>query len=468
MAFVPAVAANTTFVPFRPSATDHIRRLRPTTRRRRRVCACETIVNTEQENTSPNPSKTRSDETATSPFSVLLSAVTAAADTFAEAAYAPVSSCSVLARRWEQLDGNFVLRPPANITTTAVLHFLGGAFVGAAPHHSYRSLLERLSARGYVIVATPYDLSLNYLALTSGIADAWERIETTLALDYGALPVVGLGHSAGALFHTLTSTLFADTCAKAANILISFNNKAAADAIPLYAPVFAPAFAAAAATERILPTDIRNSIAGLPDAIEEALLSSDVTPRRIRDNLIPTLHESRRVLDQLAPLVREIGGAPREVTEEPITTGGAPPEFYPPPDEVRASVEMMYSASQTLVVRFENDAIDESAALEAMVRARALSGDGDSGINVTLVELPGSHVTPLAQDVPRPEESVLAAVAQSFFGAATTGGAGAVPIASVVSGVMQQVADAAGGKDMQRLEELVDEWIQAGIANGYL
>jgi UDP-N-acetylglucosamine enolpyruvyl transferase len=39
----------------------------------------------------------------------------------------------------------------AGTVAEAVVHFLGGAFVGAAPQLSYRSFLEGLAARGVLV-----------------------------------------------------------------------------------------------------------------------------------------------------------------------------------------------------------------------------------------------------------------------------------------------------------------------------
>jgi len=72
-----------------------------------------------------------------------------------------------LTGRWVERSGNFVLRPQASgsggsgvkpAPPLGVIHFLGGAFVGAAPHLTYRYLLESLAEAGYVVVATPYRL----------------------------------------------------------------------------------------------------------------------------------------------------------------------------------------------------------------------------------------------------------------------------------------------------------------------
>ncbi|CAN0400652.1 unnamed protein product, partial [Hapterophycus canaliculatus] len=68
-----------------------------------------------------------------------------------------------LTGRWEEMGGNFLLRPPDGQAPKALLHFLGGAFVGAAPHLTYNYLLNGLAEMGFLVVATPYPLGFDYL-----------------------------------------------------------------------------------------------------------------------------------------------------------------------------------------------------------------------------------------------------------------------------------------------------------------
>ena len=83
--------------------------------------------------------------------------------------------------RWESLHGNYILRPPSNIKPRALIHFLGGALLGAAPQLTYRYLLERLSSKGYLVVATPYQLSFDHLVSCDEIIDKFERVAPDLA-----------------------------------------------------------------------------------------------------------------------------------------------------------------------------------------------------------------------------------------------------------------------------------------------
>lgn len=154
---------------------------------------------------------------------------------------------------WEELQGNWVLRPPSSEPPRALLHFLGGALVGAAPHITYRYMLERLAEKGFLVVATPYQLSFDHLEICDDVIDKFESLAPSVARQYGALPVVGVGHSCGALLQVLITSLFPDT-PRAANALMSYNNKPVSDAVPFFEEVFAPAFSSLAAPNGTFPS----------------------------------------------------------------------------------------------------------------------------------------------------------------------------------------------------------------------
>ncbi|MBK1990562.1 DUF1350 family protein [Sphaerospermopsis aphanizomenoides BCCUSP55] len=133
---------------------------------------------------------------------------------------------------WKEIRGNWVIIPSKPI---GIIHFLGGAFVATAPHLTYRWLLEQLAAQGYVIIATPFVNTLDH----SGIAQSvllnfertLERLRDTGELRKLYLPIYGVGHSMGCKLHLLIGSLF--KVERGGNILISFNNYTAKDAIPL-------------------------------------------------------------------------------------------------------------------------------------------------------------------------------------------------------------------------------------------
>jgi hypothetical protein len=210
---------------------------------------------------------------------------------------------------WQEISGNWVLIPRHPI---GIVHFLGGAFVATAPQLTYRWLLEQLAARGYAVVATPFVNTLEHAAIAQSVLQSFEsaivQLHATAVLRKRYLPIYGLGHSMGCKLHLLIGSLF--PVERAGNILISFNNYAAREAIPLVQQ-FTPAFAV---------------------------------------------------------------------------------EFTPSPLETINLVRERYDVRRNLLVKFTNDTIDQSAVLSPVLQQRFPD-------MVTVQTLPGSHTTPLGQDV---------------------------------------------------------------------
>jgi len=142
---------------------------------------------------------------------------------------------------WKEVSGNWVLIPRHPI---GIVHFLGGAFVATAPQLTYRWLLEQVAEQNYAVVATPFVNTLDHTAIAKSVLQSFEQVigqlQATAALRKRYLPIYGLGHSMGCKLHLLIGSLF--SVERAGNILISYNNYAAGDAIPLVQQ-FNPAFA---------------------------------------------------------------------------------------------------------------------------------------------------------------------------------------------------------------------------------
>lgn len=331
-----------------------------------------------------------------------------------------------LAGRWEEVGGNFLLRPPDHATNPprAVLHFLGGAFVGAAPHLTYRYLLTGLAERGFLVVATPYNLSFDYTQVCDAVLERFERVAIPLAKEYGPLPVIGIGHSCGALLHVLITCLFPDT-PRAANALISFNNQKAQKAIPGFEELIVPlsvslmggiqdgmgsggwagvptvTSSAMGGGGQNNPlgeggalgpgTALRQSLGRLRRNVEEvaeAYSASSLAPSVVRNELLPLFKQTLSIVDQLPPLLQSISDGTRE--------------FAPTPDDTREVCRRMYRARRTLLVQFENDSIDESESLlQVLQESRSIMRMKRPLVkmDVRLETITGTHVTPLTQDL---------------------------------------------------------------------
>jgi Protein of unknown function (DUF1350) len=338
---------------------------------------------------------------------------------------------------WEEVEGNFMLRPSIEIgPPRALIHFLGGALVGAAPHVSYRYVLERLADEGYLIVATPYSLSFDHLSTCDAILSRFENIAPTIARTYGALPVVGVGHSCGALLQLLITSLFPDT-PRAANALISYNNKPVSEAVPLFEEVVAPFFTYVAArndtnrpdgievlstglelakvmtlgklpSDRLLNKAIKLAIPPFLTGMMKTSDNVDVEsnrnkvkiPMAVRDafatfalpiqsglvgaGVTPLVYDFFETLEQIPKLIGEVADGARD--------------FNPTPPEVIAAARRAYRARRTLIIGFTDDPLDESDEIEELLQAAGKiirMKRPMVNIDVQNRKLPGGHAAPL-------------------------------------------------------------------------
>lgn len=341
--------------------------------------------------------------------------------------------------KWEEMHGNYLLRPPLSEgSPRALLHFLGGALVGHSPHIAYRYLLERLAAKGYLVVATPYQLSFDHLTTCDTVIARFERIAGPLARTYGALPVVGVGHSCGSLLQLMITSLFPDT-PRAANALLSFNNKPVSEAVPLFEEVVAPFFTyvaarndttrpsgselirvslemATAAAQGEVPSDavLNKAIQALmvnvplPLGLSSLLGQNNqnnketgvVIPAVLRNAVSTLTGPSAAALSNagVVPLVTEVLGGLQQIPLLIDEVADGARDFIPSPAQVKAAARRSYRARRTLLIQYKDDPIDESAELEELLQAAGQvirMKRPMIPIDVTLKELPGNHAAPL-------------------------------------------------------------------------
>ncbi|KAI2507603.1 Protein of unknown function (DUF1350) [Fragilaria crotonensis] len=243
-----------------------------------------------------------------------------------------------------------------------------------------------------------------------------------LAREYGAIPVIGVGHSCGALLQLLITSLFPDT-PRAANALISFNNKPIKVAVPFFDEVFAPFFTSVAlkdgasdssgldvinvalklartASEGQLPSDELLAEANrvmtpqllkglpplaIPDALRQGLqtLLSPSSAALTSAGVLPLLHQLVDTLDQIPLLIQEVADGARD--------------FVPTPATVRAAARRAYRARRTLILQYDEDSIDESEEIENLLKeAESVTRMKRPMIEIDVQRtvLTGGHVTP--------------------------------------------------------------------------
>jgi hypothetical protein len=212
------------------------------------------------------------------------------------------------AAQWRELDGAWVLIPANPL---GLIHFLGGAFVGAAPQLTYRWLLERLADRGYGTIATPFvNSGFDHEAIAEDVLIRFDRAVDWLyrhgQLRRRSIPVYGLGHSMGCKLHLLIGSIF--EVERAGNALMAFNNYSAQRAIPLF------------------------------------------------DRFGPVLESINRAVP---------GAIPADVFDKQLNA-----EFTPSPAETEQLIASQYGIRRNLLVRFGTDDLDQSARLAPILQRR--------------------------------------------------------------------------------------------------
>ncbi len=235
---------------------------------------------------------------------------------------------------WQEISGSWVLIPRQPI---AIIHFLGGAFVGTAPSVTYRWLLAELGKQGYGIITTPFVNTLDHAAIARSVLNRFEnileRLQTRNALSRGYLPIYGMGHSMGCKLHLLIGSLH--DVERAGNILMSFNNYPVRQAIP--------------GAEQFAQLDLTNL---------NKLFNSVKQQFDIKTNLNLDLNL----------------------------------EFSPSPAETLDLITEHYEVRRNLLIKFRNDEIDQTLTLNPLLR--------DRFNNMTaFCQLPGNHLTPLGQEI---------------------------------------------------------------------
>ncbi|WIA35548.1 hypothetical protein OEZ86_003973 [Tetradesmus obliquus] len=349
---------------------------------------------------------------------------------------------------WQELEGCWVLRPPAGTAPEAVVHFLGGAFVGAAPQLSYRQFLEGLAARGVLVITTPFGTSFDQLRTADEVQYKFDRCCKALTAEVGELPVYGVGHSMGSLLHMLINARYA--VKREGNVLMSYNNRPATDAIPFLSPILAPsARAVGPLLEQLATSPLRSGLETVSDALR------GVSPSLVRQ-LMP-------IFDQLTPIYMDVAQGRQE--------------FSPTPSETAQLLRNYYGVSRNLILKFKDDSIDDSIELAQLLQGSAAIS---SRLDLSLRTLEGDHIRPMAQalvDLP-PEVARVANQAAATGGqvlgrladmASQMGVAGASgPLADLSKGVsnMASMLNAEpNGQAASSAQELADEvaaWMGVG------
>lgn len=255
---------------------------------------------------------------------------------------------------------------PYNIK--GIIHFLGGAFAGAAPSSLYSGFIEGLNRAGFVVLSTPYKVTFKHDECARSL---YERFNTLYAdvvdrypsVDLSSVPCIAIGHSNGALMHGLMSSMYDSRYA--ASILISFNNREVKEAVPVPLDPL-----------RDAATQLQRRAGG--GLGEEQSGSLETRARNLIRDLTSDI--------EIETSTSQIGSVLDEVADGNL-------EFSPSPQENAVLISKAYSVPKTLLLQFQNDSIDQSEELFRMLKR-------GTSRSVAYVSLDfGSHVSPVGSAI---------------------------------------------------------------------
>ncbi|CAL5197309.1 unnamed protein product [Lathyrus oleraceus] len=269
---------------------------------------------------------------------------------------------------WTEVEGSWILKPKSS-KPNFVVHFVGGIFVGAAPQLTYRWFLERLAEKGVLVIATPYASGFDHFFIADEVQFKFDRCYRTLQETVKELPIFGVGHSLGSLVHLLIGSRYA--VQRSGNVLMAFNNKEASSAIPLFSPVLVPM----AQSFGPLLSDIFSS--------PTLRAGAEMTLKQLGNVSPPIMKQVLPLVEQLLPLYMDLAKG-RE-------------DFTPKPEETRRLIKSYYGVSRNLLIKFNDDSIDDTSTLAQVLSSEAAIS---SVLDMSIRKLPGDHVLPLQQALP--------------------------------------------------------------------
>ena len=290
---------------------------------------------------------------------------------------------------WEPCDdGTLVLLPPTYVSTPrCIVHFVGGTFFGSSPKLWYRALLEGLvQATQCCVVATPIPVSLlknplHHVRISCKLQRKFQNAYRSVIRDeYGSsldgVPIVGLGHSLGARLLTVLATLDDNNN--------NYNEKSSVPPYRSYILMSFTNYGSAASIPGI------QSLLNQSKRLEHEKQSStpepkDYAKRRQRYVYNDEDEEWDELMDEFQMAFQQ--QAARVKTA--LTPRSKELEFYPSPAQLWKALkdDGRYTIPQTLIVQFENDAIDQSPRLTDCLL---------ESTDIKYARLKGTHLTPIS------------------------------------------------------------------------
>ena len=309
---------------------------------------------------------------------------------------------------WYSMSGCSVLLPREKIPKS-IIHFVGGFVAGSAVTVTYGRMLASLANSGHLIVATPIPaVDLNHGGVANDVSTAFTNCYRSNVLPLlGKLgpevPIFGLSHSLGGKLVVLMNSkkeARKSLPPRVGNIFLAFNNYGVQENIELGR---AQAAKASPEVQKILEAVNRPDVQRLFQTAKDNKMVSDVFSSFFKSPAGPSKPIAEGEAD--GSTASGAGPTPGDFLSEAVNNLGAQLgidirqkvaeftndasdrlEFIPSSEETWQLLLDGYNIQKNVLVKFDDDEIDQSIELAVNLRKR--------GCDANIRSLSGNHLTP--------------------------------------------------------------------------
>ena len=320
---------------------------------------------------------------------------------------------------WVSLGNCEVIFPVYERIPRSIIHFTGGFIVGSAVSLSYGPMLQYLATKGHLVVATSLPpLEYNHFKIASDMKKSFydcyqSQILPTLGSVGSEIPVIGLGHSLGGKLMVISGAANDKTFQNNANIFLAFNNYGIRDSIEMTTK-----------QRSKLPPELQKIFDSISFEQIEKIVEVTSSPN-FKDLLYSKLNIPQTTIlndsfdKQISSFTNMISQVAKFAKEF---------DFQPNSSELWELCKNNYDIKNNLIIKFNNDEIDQSNELMTNLRQRR-------SCIADLITVPGNHLTPNLFDLDDPDSLIflkelngqIESLADKLWGSTNNGGPSSGP-----------------------------------------
>jgi len=307
---------------------------------------------------------------------------------------------------WFSAPGDcLVLFPSSNEPTPkSIIHFIGGFLAGSVVTVTYSTILQDLANNGHIIVATPIPVSKDHAKVAADISKMFTRcyndyLTPIVGSPIKIVPIISMSHSLGGKLSALLLSRKEDrkvAPSRKASVFLAFNNYGFSQSINLsltQASKISPEVGKVVDAIRdndnvqnLVDTFMKGNQASIGDIFNNALKRSTNNIRGgLGDEVSDILNNViGKELTKIGDIINDqTTKAAEKVKNIDIDKDF---EFIPSPDETWDIITKGYNVQKNVIIKFDQDNIDQSFDLAMRLRQR--------GCDVKIITQSGNHLTP--------------------------------------------------------------------------